>query len=90
MASNFKILIHRNSNNLDLKLMGDFDGSSAHQLINLIDRDNLGASEIFIHTNCLKEVIPFGRDVFVHNLRPLMKKPPKIIFTGDYASQFSA
>ena len=90
MASNFKILVHRNSNNLHLKLIGDFDGSSAHQLLNLIDRQNLEDAEIFIHTNCLTEMVPFGRDVFIHNLRPLMKKAVKIFFTGDHASQLSA
>ena len=36
MASNFSIFFHRNSDNLYLKLMGDFDGSSAHQLINIL------------------------------------------------------
>ena len=36
MASNFKIFIHRNDDNLHLRLMGDFDGSSAFELINAL------------------------------------------------------
>ena len=36
MASNFKISVHRNSDSLDLKLMGDFDGTSACELLNVM------------------------------------------------------
>ena len=61
MASNFKIVNHRNSDNMHLKLMGDFDGSSAHQLLNLLTKNGLAASKIFIHTSALKSIVPFGR-----------------------------
>jgi hypothetical protein len=36
MASNFRIYCHQNKDNLHLKLMGDFDGSSAYELINTL------------------------------------------------------
>ena len=89
MASNFKILIHRSSDNLHLKLMGDFDGSSAYQLINVLKKANPGVSKIFIHTSCLRKIIPFGRNVFIHNLRPLKNDPFTLVFTGDHASELS-
>jgi len=38
MAARFRISIHRNSENLHLKLMGDFDGTSAHELLNVLKR----------------------------------------------------
>jgi hypothetical protein len=31
MASNFRIFCHQNSDNLHLKLMGDFDGTSPYE-----------------------------------------------------------
>ncbi len=34
MAANFRIAIHRNDDNLHLQVIGDFDGSSAWELIN--------------------------------------------------------
>jgi len=40
MALNFKIICHKNSENLHLKLMGDFDGSSAYELINTLKKYN--------------------------------------------------
>jgi hypothetical protein len=44
MAQNFKISIHRTFDNLHIRLMGDFDGSSAWELINAI-RENLNNSK---------------------------------------------
>lgn len=89
MASNFKIVIHRNSDNMHLKLMGDFDGSSAHQLLNLLTKNGLATSKIFIHTSALKSIVPFGRDVFHSNLDLLKGKPLHFVFTGDRASELS-
>ena len=33
MAANFRILVHRNSDNLHLRPIGDFDGASAFELV---------------------------------------------------------
>ena len=89
MASNFKILIHRNSDNLHLKLMGDFDGSSAHQLLNLVSKNSPNASRIFIHTSCVKSIMPFGRKVFQDNFYNLKDNPVNLVFTGEKASELS-
>ena len=48
MAQNFKISIHRTIDNLYIRLMGDFDGNSAWELINAI-RENL--EQLQIYTN---------------------------------------
>ncbi len=89
MASNFKIVIHRDRDNMHLKLVGDFDGSSAHQLLNLLTRNGLAASRVFIHTSALRAIVPFGRDVFHSNLDQLKGKPLRLVFTGDRASDLS-
>ena len=89
MASNFKAFIHRNSDNMHLKLMGDFDGSSAYQLLKLLTQNGLAASKIFIHTSALKAIVPFGRDVFHSNLDQLKGKSLRLAFTGDRAAELS-
>ena len=89
MATNFNILIHRNSDCLHLKLTGDFDGSSAWELINAMKTNNNRVQKIFVHTNCLKNIYPFGRDTFQKNLCDLRGYPNRIIFTGENAEQIA-
>jgi hypothetical protein len=63
--------------------MGDFDGSSAHELLETI-RDHEGhMHRVFIHTDCLREIHPFGKAVFHNNFQELNKSDTKFIFTGE-------
>ena len=87
MAANFKIYIHRNSENVHLKLFGDFDGSSAHELLNTLKNNCSHASKIFVHTGCLNQIHPFGRDVFHSNFKTLNGRSHAVLFTGGEASQ---
>jgi hypothetical protein len=89
MASKFTILIHRNSDNLHLGLSGDFDGSSAYKLINVLKKKHRGVHRVIIHTNRLKEIYPFGQDVFRENLSNLMDKPFQLLFTGEKAGEIA-
>jgi len=89
MASNFKILVHRNSENLHLKLMGDFDGSSAWQLLNILKSNTHGVYRIIIHTSSLRSIYPFGRDTFQENLPQRRDDPIRIMFTGEKAHQIA-
>ncbi len=87
MACNFKISVHKSSDGLHFKLAGDFDGSSACQLINLLKKRKRGVSTVFIHTNCLKEICPFGRNVFESNLDTIDGRVISFVFTGEKANQ---
>jgi len=60
MALNFKININRTNDNLYIRLMGDFDGSSAWELINAISENLNNSKFIQIDTGKLKKVYPFG------------------------------
>ena len=42
MASNFQIFSYKTKDSLHLKLAGDFDGSSAHELINKLLEHGVG------------------------------------------------
>ncbi|MBN1932339.1 MAG: hypothetical protein JW786_12115 [Desulfobacterales bacterium] len=87
MAANFKIFMHRNDDNLHLKLMGDFDGSSACELINVLKKSCNNVYRVIIHTSCIGNIIPFGQDVFKKNLSNLNGLPLNILFTGEHANQ---
>jgi len=87
MAINFRISTHRNSDNLHLKLMGDFDGSSACELINILKANTHNTSMVFIHTNSLNQIHPFGRRVFCNNLHDINGGSLKFVFTGEKALQ---
>jgi hypothetical protein len=88
MAANFKILVHHSSESLHLKLVGDFDSTSAYEVINAM-MENGRSHRIFIHTACLKEIHPFGKAILEKNLPMFKNQHIKIIFTGEHAAQFS-
>jgi hypothetical protein len=90
MASNFRIVIHRNDENLHLKLMGDFDGSSACDLINSLNAHRLGINKVFIHANSIRHVYPFGKWVLHNNLSDSIGRDVRVIFTGEKASELTS
>ena len=65
MAQNFKISTHRTIDNLYIRLMGDFDGNSAFELLNALRENLSNAKFILIDTYNLKEVYPFGGRSFI-------------------------
>jgi hypothetical protein len=82
MADNFKFLSSHIKDIIHLKLYGDFDGSSACELINFLRNYENGSNQIFIDTNNLNTIYPFGMDVFIKNLRALGININKIIISG--------
>jgi hypothetical protein len=83
MASNFGIVVDKNSDGSILKLAGDFDATSAYELIYAIKKlleDNV---KITIYTNELKNTHPFGLDVFHRHKSSLNGQSTKIVFTGN-------
>jgi hypothetical protein len=63
-------------------LEGDFDGNSALELINILEEYGAGFHQIFIDTNNLKTVHPFGKDVFHKNLGRFNNILNSLIFIG--------
>ncbi len=68
MANNFKFLSNRIRDRIRLKLYGDFDGSSAFELINVLKNYRNGSNQIFIDTNNLNTIHPFGLDININNI----------------------
>ncbi len=90
MASNFRISMHRNSENLHLKLTGDFDGSAAMQLMDVLKKKaNNGVNKIIIHTSCLNDIHPLGLNTFHKNMQELNGNAGRLLFTGENADQIA-
>ena len=88
MASNFRIYCYQNRDNLHLELVGDFDGSSAYELINTLKKYRGIVGRVFIHTCFLSSVNSFGLDVFQKSCT--IKKLSRILtFTGEYGNKFA-
>ena len=90
MASNFRIFLHETRDSLHLKLDGDFDGSSAHELFNTLKKHGVGFHQVFIDTNDLKTIDPFGRDVFQKKLSSFNKQLKNLIFIGENGHKISS
>ena len=71
-----------------MKMCGDFDGTSAHELITAIQNHAPRSSQVYIHTGELSNIYPFGRDVFQNNLGPVKKQSEKIEFVGKHQGSF--
>ena len=90
MASNFHVFSNQNRDSLHLHMYGDFDGTSAYELINTLIKQGEDYYEIFIDTNDLNTVHPFGIDVFQNKLNLLAKNNINLIFIGRYRHRFAA
>jgi len=84
MASNFKLFFHETKESLHMKLYGDFDGTSAHELINALRNHASRFYQIFIDTEGLNTIHPFGRDVFQNNLGNIDRRLNTFIFIGKH------
>ncbi len=86
MAGNFRITVHQNSDDLHLRLEGDFDGNAALELLKALEKRCPFASRTFIHTNGLRQIYPSGSSVFRSHLCDLKPCEHMLLhFTGDHA-----
>ena len=87
MAFDFNILLHRNSDNLHLMLVGNFGAAAAQELFTFIKAHGQGACNIFIHTSNIKQIHPTSPDIFRSALYGLNNHFfGKLIFTGKDAA----
>ncbi|MFH2043805.1 MAG: hypothetical protein ABIK92_01505 [Pseudomonadota bacterium] len=64
MAPNFKIITRLKKSNLHIDLIGEFDGFSAIQLIEVLKDNCNKVQNIFINTSNLFLIHPLALDVF--------------------------
>lgn len=83
MASNFHIFSYKTKDSLHIKLEGDFDGNSAYELLETLKKYSSSFYQIFIDTNDLKTIYPFGKQVFQKKLGTYKKQISNFIFIGE-------
>ena len=89
MASNFQITFNRLEDSIQLNLYGDFDGSSAHELLNLLRKICQSDNKILIYTEGLNHIHPFGLNIFHKNLRTINNGAKEIVYSGDLSPDFN-
>ena len=90
MALNFKIKTSKVDNErIVIRMSGDFDGSSAWELIHKMNEYSETYEVIEVDTDGLKELIPFGRSTFMSHGKSLRQTPSRFVVTGGYAPYFS-
>jgi len=82
MASNFTMRFQRNNGSLDIIIKGDFDGSSAHALLEALRRKSDDMQKITVNTDGLKNIYDFGLTVFQGHLPSLNRQIEEIVITG--------
>lgn len=89
MAHNFKISIHQKIDSVHIRLMGDFAGNSALELLNTLRENSNRSKCILIDTHSLKEVYPFGLEVFYRNFSRIKNQRMPVRFVHPNALKMS-
>jgi hypothetical protein len=83
MSINFKIISKQNDGDLHIDMLGDFDGSSACELANIIKMKYPGTGRIFINIRNLSRINQFGSAV-MENLIAVQGLPvDSMVFIGE-------
>ena len=86
MAVNFRISQLKCKNSIHLTLNGDFDGTSAHELINTLKSCSSEVDQVFINTNGLKTIHNFGRIVLSHHISGVVGS---LVFIGNHGRRLA-
>lgn len=89
MALNFRIHARESGDqSLDVRLFGDFDASSACELLNVLDERVKGFGKVAIDTDGLRAINAFGLDLFVPEMTRMQNKRADIEVTGRFREAF--
>ncbi|WP_022667131.1 hypothetical protein [Desulfospira joergensenii] len=86
MQSKFHLKTQKRNQNLYIDLYGTFDGSSAFELVNIIQKEKNRNQSIFIDTSRLSKSFPFGRAVLDSHL-PNNSLRERLHFLGRWANR---
>ena len=83
MAANFRIQIRKRNNDLYMDLKGDFDAISAYQVLKTLKRHYNGNEKVYMNTEKLRRISPFGVRVFHSDLHTTGCQKKNINFIGE-------
>jgi hypothetical protein len=72
---------------MHLKLIGDFDGSSAYQLVDKLKECCVKSDHVVIDTNYLRDIHPFGLNILSYHMLTLKGLLSNITFVGEHADR---
>ncbi|MGB5157888.1 hypothetical protein [Desulfobacterium sp. N47] len=85
MASNFRIIVQQNKGSLHVDLIGEFDGFSAIELIDVLKNNCDKVKNIFINTSSLFLIHPLALDIFQKECL-LNDSFQDLLFIGKYGN----
>jgi anti-anti-sigma factor len=89
MAKNFRVSTQKKKNHsVQLKLYGDFDASSAYELLDILKKNIQTCPTVSIDTDGLRSITAFGLDVFVPKVSRLGHPSADILLTGRFKEAF--
>jgi stage II sporulation protein AA (anti-sigma F factor antagonist) len=89
MAKNFRVSSkEKNDRSLCLKLYGDFDATSACELIDILKDRIRTCPKVSIDTDGLRSVMAFGLEVFRPEINRLGNPSTDILLTGRFKNAF--
>lgn len=83
MSTDFHMTVRRSKDNLHIQARGTFDGTSAHELLNLLKEQYDGRGRVFVDTNGLQSVNSFGCTVFRTCLYQTSVPASQLFFKGE-------
>lgn len=89
MARNFRICAkEKNNRTLNIELFGDFDASSACELIDVLLAGCQKADKVAIDTDGLRTINAFGLDLVVPRISKITGRRADIEVTGRFSGAF--
>lgn len=83
MSANFNIIVKKYKDDLHINPSGDFDGSSAWELVNVLKEKFDGNGQVIIDTSKLFDVCPFGSSTFQYQLKLSRVPADRLFFKGE-------
>ena len=89
MAKNFRICTReKNNRSMHIELVGDFDASSACELIRVLDKRVNCIKKVAIDTDGLRNINTFGVDLLLPRISGLTSRRADITVTGRFSGVF--
>ncbi len=82
MAKNFRVFLQQKRDILHMDLKGDFDGTSAFELLNILKKNCRNVNNVLINTSRLENIFSFGTDILSKNFSELYGLSLQIQFVG--------
>ena len=89
MSNNFHVEFEKSDGDLHVRPSGDFDGSSAWELVNLLHEQYDGQGRVYIDTGNLTALNPFGCSTFQCRLNRKHLPFERLHFKGEKGAEIA-